>query len=262
MRATADDKRWNEAERAVRLLLRDTVPQPATPADRLVRVRLRIRRRRRRRGAAIGAAASLAAAAALAVVLPGPGSPQVVTDRATPAGPPPPASSAPALSPSATRDPGLTTVRLPVLSGLTLRVPRGWRALDVTDPKGNRVGYVSSQPLTAPAHAVCGGSADQVLADCAPLASLDEGGVLMLFRYDGAGGTSDTTPLRMGGAAPAGKGCRVLRGTTGTTGWGHGRSAPFDKPFEVSVSVCMRAPSDGTLAAVTKALETAFPQGG
>lgn len=82
----------------------------------------------------------------------------------------------------------------------------------------------------------------------------------MAFRSDAPGGASDAVPLRMGGATPAGKGCRVLLGSVGTAGWGHGRSAPSGKPFEVRISVCLRGPSDGTLAVVTKALESAFPR--
>lgn len=266
---TTADERWSEAERAVRLLLRDTVPQPATPADRLVRVRLRIRRRRRRRYAALfGTAASLAVVVALNAVVPGPRSPQAGTDGGvTPAGPPSStaadtATPPPSPSPSATanEDAELTTVRLTKLFGLTLRVPRDWHALEVVDPHGNPVGYVSSQPLSAPAHAVCTGTPDEVFANCGPLPSLHEGGVLMAFWSDATGKAAGAAPLRMTSPAPAGKGCRVLRGSVGTTGWGYGHSAPTGKPFGMQVSVCMRGPSDGTLATVTRALETAFPR--
>ncbi|MFF3562158.1 hypothetical protein ACFYXS_19170 [Streptomyces sp. NPDC002574] len=263
---TAADERWSEAERAVRLLLRDTVPQPATPADRLVRIALRVRRRARRRRAAFGTAAALTAVVALAVVLPGLRSPQNGTDRAaTPAAAPSYAASpTPTPSPtvSATVDAGLTALHLPGLGGLTLRVPRGWHALEVADRQGNVVGYVSSQPLTAPAHALCTGSPDELFVTCRPLTSLHVGGVLMAFRSDATGKATDAVPLAMGGATTAGKGCRTLLGSVGTIGWGHGRTAPSGKPFELQISVCLRGPADGTLAMVTKALETAFPRTG
>ncbi|MFJ5213296.1 hypothetical protein ACIP98_01110 [Streptomyces sp. NPDC088354] len=263
MRTTADG-RWSEAERAVRLLLRDAVPRPSTPADRLVRIALRVRRRGRRRRVAIGTAVSLAAAVAVAVVVPGPRSSRAGTDRGvTPAAPSSHADTGTATpTASATVDAGLTTLRLPGLGGLTLQVPLGWHALEVTDPQGSVVGYVSSQPLNAPAHTLCTGSPDELLTTCRPLASLHQGGVLISFRSDVTGKASDAVPLAMSGTTAAGKGCRTLLGSVGTTGWGHGRTAPSGKPFELRISVCVRGPADGTLAMVTKALETAFPRPG
>ncbi|MFF7214717.1 hypothetical protein ACFZAU_29950 [Streptomyces sp. NPDC008238] len=257
MRA-APDEQWHDTEEVVRRLLRDGVPRPATPGDRMRQIRRRVRQRRRRRATAAGAVTALTAVVACFLLLPGPRPPG---DAHSPAAAPDRRSALPAATPSpspaATRS--LTTVRLLEETALTLTVPRGWDSLSVGDD-GWATGFVSSQPLSRPPDGSCPDGADGALLTCRPLKALEEGGVLMAFQPAATGKAGLATPLRVGEPSPAGKGCRILLGDTELTAWGHGRSTAYGKPFEVRVDVCLRAPSDATLTAVTDALTTAFPR--
>ncbi|MEU4098397.1 hypothetical protein [Streptomyces sp. NPDC026673] len=247
----AVDEPSHETERALRGLLEDVVPQAAAPPDRMDRIRRLVRRRRSRRLAAAGTAAAVAALVACVTVVPGP-RPGGGTDQryAVPAVPP---------SPGPTRD--LATVRLLEPAGLNLRVPSGWRSLSVDD-RGTVTDFVSSQPLTAPAQGSCPHPQDGGLFDCVPLGGLERDGVLVAFRFAGTGKAGRATPLAVGRPARAGKSCRVLRGDTEVAAWGYGRSAAYNKPFEVRISACLRQPSGETLTLLDNALRGAFPATG
>ncbi|WP_431961683.1 hypothetical protein [Actinacidiphila sp. bgisy160] len=255
MRA-APDEQWHETEQALRRLLRDGVPQPATPADRMRQIRRRVQRRRRRRAAAAGAATAVAAVVACVALVPG----------LRPPGDVQPAAAAPERQralPTATPPAGTTrllkTVRLLHGAGLILQVPRSWHSLSVDD-RATATGFVSSQPLSRPSRGFCPDLADDALPACVPLKALEEGGVLLSFRPAVTGKAGLATPLRMGEPVRAGKNCRILRGDTEIVAWGSGRAAPYGKPFEVRVNVCLREPSEATLATVTQVLGTAFPR--
>ncbi|MEU1623550.1 hypothetical protein ABZ479_40470 [Streptomyces sp. NPDC005722] len=255
MRA-APDEQWHDTEEVVRRLLRDGVPRPATPGDRMRQIRRRVRQRRRRRATAAGAVTALTAVVACVLLLPGPRPPG---DAHSPAAAPDRRSVPPTATPSPAATRSLTTVRLLDDTALTLTVPRGWDSLSVGDD-GWATGFVSSQPLSRPPDGSCPDGADGALLTCRPLKALEEGGVLMEFQPAATGKAGLATPLRVGEPSPAGKGCRILLGDTELTAWGHGRSTAYGKPFDVRVDVCLRAPSDATLTAVTDALTTAFPR--
>lgn len=255
MRA-APDEQWHDTEEALRRLLRDGMPQPATPVDRMTRIVWRVRRRRRRRATALGAAAAVACAG-LVPVLWSPGAaepPSAARERQQVLSAAPPTPSL-----GSSRD--LMVVRLLNATDLTLRVPGGWHAMTVGQGAA-ATAFVASQPLSRPSADSCPESADGGLPLCEPLKELAEGGVLMAFRLSTMAKADAATPLRMGPSAPAGKSCRVLRGDTEIAAWGHGRAAVSGKPFGVRVSLCLRAPSDAALATAADVLADGFPRTG
>ncbi|MFG2301906.1 hypothetical protein [Actinacidiphila glaucinigra] len=255
MRA-APDEQWHDTEQVLRRLLRDGVPRPATPTDRMTQIRRRVRRRRRRRATAAGAVAAVAAAVACVALVPGL---RPAGDARSPAAAPERRHVLPAATPLPQSTQVLVTVRLLDETALTLRVPRGWHSLSVGEG-AKATAFVASQTLSRPPRGSCPALADEVLPDCEPVKELERNGVLMAFRPVVTGKAGLAAPLIMGEPVPAGKGCRTLRGDTEILAWGQGRSAAYGKPFEVRVDVCLRSPSDATLTAVTDALTTAFPR--
>lgn len=255
MRA-APDEQWHDTEEVMRRLLRDGAPRPATPTDRMTQIRRRVQRRRRRRATAVGAATAAAAVVACVTLLPGLRSPG---DARSPAAAPERRHVLPAATPTPGPTPAFITVRLLDETALTLRVPRGWDSLSVGG-SATATGFVSSQPLSRPPRDSCPDLGEGTPPACEPLEELDENGVLMAFRPTVTGKAGLAKPLWTSEPMPAGKSCRTLRGDTEILAWGLGRSAPYGKPFEVRVEVCLRAPSAATLAAVTDVLGTAFPR--
>ncbi|MFB7289082.1 hypothetical protein [Actinacidiphila glaucinigra] len=257
MRA-APDEQWHDTEQVLRRLLRDGVPRPATPTDRMTQIRRRVRRSRRRRATAAGAVTAVAAAVACVALVPGLRPPG---DSRPPAAAPERQHILPTATPTPQSTQALVTVRLLDATPLTVRVPRGWHSLSVGDG-AKATAFVASQPLSRPPRGSCAALADEVVPDCEPVEELDLNGVLMAFRPVVTGKAGLAAPLAMGEPAPAGKSCRILRGDTEILAWGQGRSAAYGKPFEVRVDVCLRAPSDATLSTVTEVLGTAFPRTG
>lgn len=241
------DEQLRETERVLRLLMKDASPRPTTPADHMDQVGRRIRQRRRKRVATAGAAASVVAAVAYTAIAPV----RWASDQDDTT------ASAASASSHATRD--LTTVRLPNLSGLALRVPQGWVAASSEDSEETHVSFVSSQPLHEPPHDSCSVDQDKLWGACPPITALDKGGALMAFQDTGVNALSDMMPLVLKRASPD-EHCRALMGDTQMKGVGRARASGSGEPFDVEIFVCLRAPSDQTLAAVGKALETAFPQ--
>ncbi|MFI8186902.1 hypothetical protein ACIF70_41440 [Actinacidiphila glaucinigra] len=243
------DEQLHETEQVLRLLMKDALPGTVPPADHLAQVGRKIQRRMRRRVAIAGAAASLVAAVAyttVAQIEPEPGQKDI---------------TAPAASPATNATRGLTTVHLPNLSGLTLQVPQGWTAAASENSREANASFVSSQLLHAPPHDSCSSDQDKVLGACPPITALNKGEVLMAFQDIGVNALSDTMPLVMDQASHPNKHCQALKGDTQMNGVGRARASGSGsgEPFDVSIFVCLREPSDQTLAAVRETLE-AFTQ--
>ncbi|MDX3073606.1 hypothetical protein [Streptomyces sp. MI02-7b] len=256
-----------EDEWELSVLLERTVPQPLAPTDRMAQVRRRVQRRRRRRMAALSTAA-VAAVGVGALTVTGltwgaadPHRRTVATPAAagtaTSAATPPPTSTS---MPSAGTDgDAYTTVHLKDLYGLTLRLPRGWKGFTTLDQDAMMIGFVSQQPMHQ--QASCGTTPDLGYSACPPVGTLGRGAALiyihktMYTKTDGKAGFDVVEP-----GAP-GKGCQVLHGDAEMQAWG-GIPTTKDRPLLLNVDVCLREPSQDTVAAIRKALETArFPQG-
>ncbi|MFD3453723.1 hypothetical protein ACFWVC_16260 [Streptomyces sp. NPDC058691] len=255
-----------EDEWELSVLLERTVPQPVAPADRMAQVRRRVQQRRRRRTAALSAvtAAVVGVGVLTTAGLVGGGADRHRQAVATPAGVPSAVSSASSTStPTSTSMPsaGLgqdayTTVHLADLYGLTLRLPRGWKGFTTLDGDAMMIGFVSQQPMQLGKGSSCGPTPDLGYSACPPIGKLRKGAALiyvhklMYTKVDGKAGF-DTVKL----GAP-GKGCQVLGGDTEAQAWG-GIPTAKDRPLMLSVSMCFREASAGTLAAVRDAFDTA-----
>ncbi|MFE0174758.1 hypothetical protein ACFWZ2_20785 [Streptomyces sp. NPDC059002] len=185
--AEQEEERAEREERELRVFLERAVPQMSAPPDRIGRVRQRAARNRRRRIVA-GAAASVAGLALAGVLLPGL-SGGGGTGAVPPAATPPPA-------PEAER-----AVSYPELDALRLRLPEGWRALEIGEDarsKSPATGFAGTQrlaPYKQPCHAL---GAD---GWCSPLERLDpDRGMLLVLRADRSGSLArkagDTPELR------------------------------------------------------------------
>ncbi|MEU9553715.1 hypothetical protein AB0D88_32455 [Streptomyces werraensis] len=209
----------------LRVLLQRVVPHLEGPADRMRQVRRRVRRRRRRRAAAVGALA----VASLALWL-GTGSSRV-----------PPDAALPAVSPPAEADTNFR--RFTTVSGLTLTLPPGWRALDVPRGDDTTVVYAAVQPLIADrVPAGCGDTTGTVdTFTCAPLSALVRGGVLIAFEI--LDGTTSTPPpgTRLTPAPAPGDACRNLGGETQYAALV--LPAPKQARSVLRVSICLGEPS-------------------
>ncbi|MEU4096771.1 hypothetical protein [Streptomyces sp. NPDC026673] len=249
-----------EAERELGVLLERAVPQMPAPADRMSQIRRRVQRRRKRRLAAATAGTAAVVGAALltlgGVFVPGAGDPHreaSVPPAAAPTVPSPEASGSGGPSPTRAAD-GATTVHLKDMYGLTLRLPRGWTGFTGLDPDAMMIGFLSPQPMHT--YKSCDAAADTGYSACPPVTELRKDSALiyvhktMTTKTDGEAGFDGTVEMK------AGKGCRILKGDVELQTFG-GIPTKKDRPLMLRVDVCLREPTENTMAVITKALATA-----
>ncbi|MFJ8431599.1 hypothetical protein ACIQ9P_09875 [Kitasatospora sp. NPDC094019] len=281
----ADD---HEVADELRVLLQLAAPHLPAPADRMDRVLARAalaRRRRRRTALAAGLAVGLTAAvlAAAPALAPGPastglgpaasgptlgaippaGSPAAAVPETSAAAPSEPSSTAPTASPSsnasaAVGDPTgdgsfpVRATRFTVLDGVIVDVPDSWFDLTLAPAAGQSdgAGYVSSQALTRePGCQIREGKQDPV---CLAAGGLLDDSVLVSVRV-----------VRGEKAVSEAVGRSVLVRETGvdkecaTQGGSRQLTAqqvivPNGQPEVIDLSVCLRHPTQDTLAAVDR----------
>ncbi|MEU4098945.1 hypothetical protein [Streptomyces sp. NPDC026673] len=253
-----------KAERELSAFLEHVVPQPPAPANRMANVMRRMQRRRRRRLGAmtVGTAAALSAILLSlgGSLLPGTAAPHRETDvmpATAPVGTP---SETASLDGVPTQDAhGYTTIHLGDLYGLTLRLPRTWAGFTTLDPDAMMVGFLSPQPMQR--HQPCGTANDSGYPACPPFPFLNKDSALIYVHkrmYTNVGGDAG---FELSSPSPAASGCRVLAGTTEMRGEG-GIPTARDRPLMLAVDICLRDPSQETIAAINQAFKTAEFRGG